>query len=270
MTVINNADAVYLGGTAVDRVYLGSERVWPAFSPVELFANSEQGAWYNPGDLSSLFQDSAGTVPVTADGDPVGKMLDLSGNGNHATQSVSGSRPVYRTDGALHCLEGDGVDDFLRNTTVNFTATSLSLLVAGNHGIDGGSGLQGIFKAGNSDIGSSDDFILLRPTTSSGVSDGSDFKHYSFGVTNNANFITEIYYRSSGISFLLDGATVNEINTSLGAIAVTNDIIILSSLQTEQYWDGRFYGSIFRDGEFAAPEKSQARTYLAGLAGVTL
>ena len=83
----------------------------------QLFGNAEQGAIYIPrpivNGVQSLFQDSAGTVPVTADGDPVGLMIDQSGNGNHAIQTVSGSRPVYRTDGALHWLEFDGIDDVL-------------------------------------------------------------------------------------------------------------------------------------------------------------
>ena len=43
-----------------------------------LFANGEQGVWYDPSDLSTLFQDSAGTTPVTAVGQPVGLMLDKS------------------------------------------------------------------------------------------------------------------------------------------------------------------------------------------------
>jgi len=111
MTVINNADAVYLGGTAVDRVYLGSERVWSAFRPVDLFANSEQGAWYDPSDLSTLFQNSAGTTPVTADGDPVGLAVDKSGNAVNAVQSVSASRPVYNVDPSRLSL--DKVDDEL-------------------------------------------------------------------------------------------------------------------------------------------------------------
>lgn len=50
----------------------------PAFRPDMLFANGEQGAWYDPSDLSTLFQDAAGTTPVTADGDPVGLLLDKS------------------------------------------------------------------------------------------------------------------------------------------------------------------------------------------------
>lgn len=45
-----------------------------------LFANSEQGFAYDPNDLTTLYQDTAGTVPVTAVGQPVGLMLDKSKN----------------------------------------------------------------------------------------------------------------------------------------------------------------------------------------------
>jgi hypothetical protein len=41
-----------------------------------------------------MFQDSAGTTPVTAVEQPVGLMLDKSGRGNHATQATSTKRPV--------------------------------------------------------------------------------------------------------------------------------------------------------------------------------
>ena len=83
------------------------------FTPRKLFATGEQGVWYDPSDLSSMYQDAAMTIPVTANGDPVGAMMDLSGNGNHATQTVSASRPTYQTDGILHWLAFDGVDDWL-------------------------------------------------------------------------------------------------------------------------------------------------------------
>lgn len=36
------------------------------------------GVWYDPSDLSTLFQDSAGATPVTAAGQPVGLILDKS------------------------------------------------------------------------------------------------------------------------------------------------------------------------------------------------
>ena len=86
----------------------------------QLFGNGEQGAMYIPQPQvlgqQVLYQDAAGTVPVMSDGDPVGYMQDLSGNGNHATQSTSASRPTYRTDGTLHWLEFDGVGDYFSTT----------------------------------------------------------------------------------------------------------------------------------------------------------
>lgn len=59
-----------------------------------LFAAGEQGVWYDPSDLTTLYQDAAGTTPVTAVEQPVGLMLDKSGRNNHATQTTSTSRPV--------------------------------------------------------------------------------------------------------------------------------------------------------------------------------
>lgn len=47
-------------------------------SPAALFAAGEVGAWYDPSDLSTMFQDSAGTTPVTTVGQPVGLRLDKS------------------------------------------------------------------------------------------------------------------------------------------------------------------------------------------------
>lgn len=47
-----------------------------AWNPRALFALGEQGVIYDPNDLSTLFQDAAGTIPVTAAGQPVGLMLD--------------------------------------------------------------------------------------------------------------------------------------------------------------------------------------------------
>jgi hypothetical protein len=53
-------------------------RVIGGFSPAVLFANNEPGVWYDPSDLSTLFQDTAGTAPVTTPGQTVALMLDKS------------------------------------------------------------------------------------------------------------------------------------------------------------------------------------------------
>ena len=48
------------------------------FSPSVLFALSEPGIWYDPSDLTTMFQDTAGTVPVKAAGQSVAMVLDKS------------------------------------------------------------------------------------------------------------------------------------------------------------------------------------------------
>ncbi len=44
----------------------------------KLFANGEQGFFCDPNDLTTMYQDAAGSVPVTAAGQPVGLILDKS------------------------------------------------------------------------------------------------------------------------------------------------------------------------------------------------
>ena len=61
---------------------------------VRAIISENNGAWFDPSDLSTLYQDAAGTTPVTAVEQPVGKMLDKSGNNWHATQPITASRPT--------------------------------------------------------------------------------------------------------------------------------------------------------------------------------
>ena len=124
------------------------------------------GAYYTPWDKSTLFQDAAGTIPVVNDGDPVGLMLDISGNGHHAVQSVSSRRSVYDESTGVGRIIPDRVDDtyniplrFIHPSSVIFcgqkTATNDCDLVAtsgisDNNGsilfqIDGNSRVKGHF-----------------------------------------------------------------------------------------------------------------------------
>jgi hypothetical protein len=77
-----------------------------------LFAGGIKGAWYDPSDLASMRQDSAGSIAAEVDA-PVGLLLDKSGNGSHLMQSAAARRPMLRSDGVRHFLEFDGVDDVL-------------------------------------------------------------------------------------------------------------------------------------------------------------
>jgi hypothetical protein len=66
----------------------------PIQRAINILKSAGPGAWYDPSDLTTLFQDSAGTTPVTAVEQPVGKILDKSGGGNHLIQPTATSRPT--------------------------------------------------------------------------------------------------------------------------------------------------------------------------------
>jgi len=86
MTTTLNGNTILNAGTSIE-----------AWSPSVLFAAGEQGVWYDPSDLTTMFTDAAGTTPVGAPGNGsqqlVGRINDKSGRGNNATQSTAGNRP---------------------------------------------------------------------------------------------------------------------------------------------------------------------------------
>ena len=97
-----------------------------------LFAAGEQGFVYDISDFSTLFQDAAGTTPVTAVGQPVGRINDKSGRGNHAYQTTAASRPTLQQDSnGLYYLSFDGTDDGLATSSIDFTGTDKMTVWAG-------------------------------------------------------------------------------------------------------------------------------------------
>jgi hypothetical protein len=55
---------------------------------------SNLNIWLDASDAATLFQDSAGTVPASGNGNPVARWLDKSGGGRHFTQSTAASAPI--------------------------------------------------------------------------------------------------------------------------------------------------------------------------------
>jgi hypothetical protein len=89
-----------------------------------LFSNDEPGVFYDFDDWSTLFQDTAGTQPVTAANQGVALALDKSGNDNHATQATTAARPltVIHPDGGVRNLL-DRSEEF-DNAVWNFVSGS--------------------------------------------------------------------------------------------------------------------------------------------------
>jgi len=104
------------------------------FNPLSLFAAGEKGVWFDPTDISTLFQDAAGTIPVTAYGQKVGRILDKSGNNNHATQATTALQPTYQIDNEGNPnLTFSGSYTQLATSAIDFTATAQMMVGVGLH-----------------------------------------------------------------------------------------------------------------------------------------
>jgi lysophospholipase L1-like esterase len=114
-------------------LFIGNKRslLWSGLSLAgkirKLFAAGQPGAWYDPSDFTTLFQDSGGTTPVTAVGQPVGKMLDKSGRGNHMTLT---SATLQQTSGKYY-IQYNGSTTFGVTSAINLTATNKVTMCAG-------------------------------------------------------------------------------------------------------------------------------------------
>jgi hypothetical protein len=94
------------------------------FNIASIFANGEQGVVFDPYDLTSIYQDAAGTIPATAYGQKALKLLDLSGNNHHAVETVAGKAPVLMQRGPLFLGA-----QALATDAINFSGTNVVTVV---------------------------------------------------------------------------------------------------------------------------------------------
>jgi hypothetical protein len=256
-------------------------RIGSAFSPGRMFANAETGVWFDPSDVSTLFQDSAGTVPVSADGDPVGQMRDKSGNAHHATQAVIAARPIYRTSGGLHWLEFNGINRFLVTPTIT-------------PGIDKVQAFLGITKLSNLGSGmviehsadlnaSPGSFYIVAPVTSGAVR--------SYGATSRGSALSLAFMQgntipspsTNAITFLGDigGDNVQLRADGVQVVASTLDqgsgdytarpLFIGMRGGVSLPFLGRLHGLVLRFGPvLSEAEIARAERFIAAKSGATL
>lgn len=249
------------------------------FQPSTLFATGEQGIWLDPSDLATMFQDDAGTTPVTAAGQVVGLIRDKSGNNNHASQTTEASKPILRNTGNLWWLEFDGVDDFLVTSAINLTATNKA------------SGFFGLRKmtvnpasvfaelSANSGVNNGTMAIFAPPATNPTLTFGSRARaDATLDNTSNASFLNPF---TAVLSVLIDFAgftnvlRVNGDQTTASAAASAvnfgnNALYIGRRGGTTQPFNGLMYGLIIRGAMSSDLSVSGAEGYMASKTGVTL
>lgn len=96
---------------------------------IALFSDPAATGWvYDNQDLTTMFQDVAGTVPVTAPGQRVRLQLDKSGKGNHRRQPLGDAQaPVLGFASGRYYLQADGADDWLETSAFAWGTDEVSL-----------------------------------------------------------------------------------------------------------------------------------------------
>ena len=240
-----------------------------SWNPSELFKNGEQGAWYDPSDLSTLFQDAAGTTPVTTDGDPVALMLDKSGNVNHAIQSVAASRPVYRTDGALHWLQFDGVDDHLkvpdnpslRQPQMSFVFSYLSTAQHLQIILSNGDGRN--FHTNNWLVSVSSSLVVYPRTPTALV-----FAPSSINKTHVGSVVAD----GVTVNGRLDGGGETSLTGTIGTDNTAGFTLgAQASIPHELFLSGNLFSAVIVAGRsISSAERNNTEHYLAEKSGVTI
>ncbi|WPZ28989.1 hypothetical protein T8A63_15350 [Sulfitobacter sp. OXR-159] len=225
-----------------------------------------------------MFQDAAGTTPVTAPGQPVGLMLDKSGNGHHASQATASKRPTYQTDGTLHYLSFDGVDDAMQTADIDFTGTDEMSVFAGVRRLSGST--AAFVELGASGTGSHR--YALYANNPSGVFSftgrGSAAAHpdqlaqSSFSATPDSAVVSAFGNISAAAnSIRKNGVEGSVASWDQGVGSYGDDLLNIGARnQTSLFFNGHLYGLTIVGKTTTDAEIANTERHLAGKTGVTL
>ena len=251
-----------------------------AQATASLFTGSEQGFVYDFNDLKTMFQDAAGTIPAAV-GQPVGRVLDKSGRGNHLSQSVSASRPTLQRNATTNAyyLEFDGVDDFLvTDNTVNFSSKNEVTLFSGLRKLSDAA-LGMLVELSPTTIGNTGAFYVTAPNgTTANLAFGSKGTSLVSAQTLNefAAPISGVFYGYANIATPIcnsyfNAGTLRTITNSQGTGNYGNHLLYVgrrggSSLP----FSGHIYSLIVTSRAMTTDEQTSIKALISKNVGVTL
>lgn len=243
-----------------------------AFTPAQIFSGATLGCWFEASDISTLFQDTGKTIPVTAAGQSIAVIADKSGLGNDAVQGTSGKQATYQVDsngvGYASFSSGDyyvvgsgalGSDKFTFCSTIVITTFGR---IFDNRGTGTAGTLRGmvIFPQGDLyllDDGASHYITSAVTTYTSGLS--VTYVWYKNKVAQYA------YYNSlSVVAPAYGGAT----SASIGTIVTSNQFVIGTAIDhSSQPFVGSFYGLVYSNVACTAVQRDALILYMEALGG---
>jgi hypothetical protein len=254
------------------------------FNPSVLFAQGEEGAWYDPSDLSSMFQADQTTPAVQ--GQAVGKILDKSGNGHHLVQTNSDKCPILRVDDLGNFCLDFTTDDGMRSTDdflfADNNVTDMSLFAGCRKE---SSGINQTIMELSNNLGSQKGCFrilctsgeLWRVIQKGGFGDGetavaNTLQSSSVGTPNRSVLSSIASITAPSHSFKRNGAVVNSNTGSLGTGTFGNHVLNVGARSNglSANLDGKIYGIIVRGALTDADTRIKVDKYLGFKSGVSI
>lgn len=227
------------------------------FTPSVLFNNGEAGGWYDPSDISTLFQDTAGTTPVTAAGQSVALVKDKSGRGADLTQGTAASMPTYQVDASgKPYLNFDGSNDFYTSPAMT-PAVAKAQVITGVYKTSDAARSILLEYGPSATVATTGGFTINAPTTNGAT----NFNWVAAGTAAVA--LTATPY-AAGTAFVLTGqmdinapstsirmnsTSVGSSTNTLGTASIASKALYVGRRDgTTLPYNGRIYGLIVRFG----------------------
>lgn len=252
-----------------------------AWIPTSLYSGGTDGAWFDPSDFSTMFQDAAGTVPVNAVGQAVALIKDKSGNAHNASQAVAANRPTLtQDDKGRYCLSFSGTQYLDCGT--GFNASVFCTCVAYNCSGSVANSYRVLDTRGSGAVGTVQGWQLKAWTTSGPplgtdgfvVDSGSAFiasQHQCAANTNHVGYFD--YVTSSAVRYDFEGASglTTVTGSALGSITSTKTSRIgAASNDGSQGFLGLMYQIIVAKKVPTSTEIANMRVWCSTKSGVTL
>lgn len=243
--------------------------VWPALfavgggggHPLASIFSGQQGGIWDISVTSSLYQSGTRASPgtaVSALDDPIGLILDQSGNNNDLSIS-STQRPLYKPNSGLSYALFDGSNDMEGPTTFTMgttwdrvTALQFLSLVNGACPIGGGSIDSQTFIDGSNQLG-----IWNNSAVGAAV-----------GVSATTDYVVTERWKAAPSQIRLDNGSYS---SSPSAAGVNPGGITFGTRRNGfNPCNMRFYGSMMYDGTLGSTDLATVVTYMGALQGRSL
>jgi hypothetical protein len=245
---------------------------WPRAAAVPETISGLQ-IWLDSSDASTLYNATTGGSLVAADG-AVARWEDKSGNGRHATQATSGSRPLRKANqrNSLDAIEFNGTSHFLDfSSELSFTQYTAFAVVKRSSV----SGTAGVFCADDGDGTRAAQMIRVNGGAPESISfsetmGGAATASSSLTVSANEWFVATARQTSSALAIYKNATAGASVSATHHSTAVSPTLgRVLKNIADNFLWNGNIGEVIFYNSALSDAGRAAVESYLMTKWGIS-